>query len=636
MENIPILAPQRGGYLGDALTPEAFLSESRNFSLASDVPVRRRGYAVRRSDVTAASFLERIPVDEVDGTPHAAYLLADELYEDKASPALLDTLTVDPYDGVDAEMPSWVYAYARTVLVNGTDWRLLIWDGSSALTALEPLTDPSNPNLGVSGGGSIPDGTWYVRVRWYDSLTGTYSGPNARTASAGSVVTGSGNNTIDVDQPTSPPSRATHWQIQLSSSIDTPSAFEITAETHASGLIPIATATVALTLSPTAGTHFDYRTDGAQVIYRHANPPSGASFVAFHRGRWFYASRSARWLVWSDIGSPEHFYSSPTDPTSGFNTADGDGIGSSLSGACTGLFSNQQVLYFAQRGDIQVCEGSWDEVFAEDGTFISRNGRISPLSTNGIGAVSGSSIVVDQDVYFVSPRGPAVISGGSAAALRPEAIRTLWGRRDRAYDHRSRVSYDPDTDAVVFSLVTQQSPVEGMPELLLAWQRNRQAWCPPWTICTSGLSLVRFVTDAGDDRGMRLIAGSWYGQQLELGVSDGDGWDGSDADAEPWTPDSVTSTSATQTAAGWAADEFAGYGVVLVAPNGTWYPRQIKSNTTDTLTWEGAISSIQTNHYVFLGGIAGVWHTAILDAGEVVLRGVNLVLDDQPSRRGAP
>lgn len=630
MPDITVPAPS-AGYRGDALSPEVFLGLSRNFSLERDMPVGRKGYSVRRNSATAAVFLERIPVDGGDGSFMGAFLLGNSIYKDGGTPTLVDTITTGAYSS--GPPPQWAYAYGRAVLVDGTSFRVLIKDGSTLLSR-SPLPDPGAPVLAPVAGGSLSQTNppWYVRIRWYDSKTGTFSGPSQRLATAASITLSGGNNSIQVTRP-SAPARADFWQVQLVKTTDTPSGYEISYDVGiGGGLIAIATTAVTITVAPASGTRFEFRADAASILYRHSNPPA-AHFVAFWKGRWFYASAVARWLVWTDVGSPEAFYHDTANPEAGFNTALGDGVGNSISGPCTGLFSNQSVLYYATLGEINTAEGTWEEVFDNQGVYVGRRARITPLTQNGLGAVSASFVAVDQEVYFLSSRGPAVISSGFAGPLETLAVRNIWETRSRQYDNRGRIGYDPESDTVLFSVLTQQSPLAGYPDLVLPWQRSRKTWCPPWTLFTTGMTLARFQTDAGVERGLRLILGSWYGQQLEFGIGHGDGWDGSDGDAAERLPSSVTTNSVTFSGETWASNEHAGKSLVLVSPEGNWTVRQVANNTATTLGFDGAVTGLATTWSTYLGGIPYIWHFAQVAPGEMVVRKVAIPLDDQPSRR---
>lgn len=635
-----ILPPPSEGYDGDSFGPGTFLSGSRNFSLERSLPVTRRGYVIRRvvANVSTVGYLERFPVDSMDAVHGAAYMRGAILYRDAVTPFSLDNLTVDPYGATGNAIPQWAHAYGRTVLVNGNDFRVLIRSGG-VVVSKSPMADPGVPTLAAVGGGSMTQGVaWYVRVRWYDSSTGTFSGPSERTTApaTATITLGGGNSSIQVTQPT-PPSRATHWQVQMVQTTDTPSGYQINTEGYSSGLIGIGTTSVTFTVNPTSGTRFEFRDDGANVYYRHSNPPD-AHFVVFFRGRWFYASAAAGWLVWTDVGNPEHFFHDTDDPNFGFGTSLGDGVGNSIGGPCTALFSNQFALFYATRTDIHMGEGSWQEVFNEDGTFAGRRARISPLTQGGLGASCASSAVVDQDIYFLSALGPALISGGRAYALRPASIRNVWAGADRRHLNRTKVVYDPDTDTVMFSLVTQQSPSAGAPDMILPWQRSREVWAPPWNLLTSGGALQRVVLDDGTERGARAVFGTWHGQAIEFGVGDGDGWDGSHADAAERTPTSVTTTSATFSGETWALDEHQGKSVVLVDPEGNWHYRQVSTNNSTVLNWVGAVSGFATTWKVVLGGIPAIWHFGAMDADsgqELAVRSIRIPLDDQPSRRGA-
>ena len=184
MPTVPQLLPvPLSGYRDGALGDDVFLVLSRNFSLHKDLPVRRPGYTVRRQQALAAfTFLEVIPATEGDGTVHTAFQQSTEIYEDKATPVSRASGLTNPYATKTTKTPRWGYMQGRSIWVDGTTFRVLIWDtASGTLKVLPSIPDPdANAGLSAAAGGSMTVGTWFVRVRFYDSITGTYSGPSSR------------------------------------------------------------------------------------------------------------------------------------------------------------------------------------------------------------------------------------------------------------------------------------------------------------------------------------------------------------------------------------------------------------------------------------------------------------------------
>jgi hypothetical protein len=626
------------GYRSSAIGPDFFLQLSRNFTIAPDIPVRRPGYEIRRkinANPALLTYTERIPADNIAGTLYVAVWDKDTIFEDEQDgTAMISRKTglVDPYGGNTNRLPSWVHMFGRTIFCNGTDFGVIIHDGSNVVVR-DSLADPGTPTVAVQGAG-LSDGNWSVQIRWYDDKTKTYSGPSQRDGSPTPVTTSSQG--LRVTQST-PPSRATHWQVQLTMTA-TPTAgdYEITYEPGDSvGLIPIATTYVDLTQDPASGVPFEWRTDGTTIRQRHSNPPA-ASLVTEFRGRAFYATHAERWLVWSDSTNPEHFYHDTTDANLGYNTYQGDGVSSGITGPCTGLSSNEHVLLYFMENAIVVGEGSWTANFNSNTEFIGRNARLTPLTKNTTGASCPSMAAKDQELYFIGQDGFKMFTGSGVTDLDTEAMQHVWDNRDPTFDHRNKVAYVPSTKMVLFALTMLTGAVDA-PTVVCAWHTEKKRWCPPWDLHVASMTLHRLTTDAGVNRGAQLLIGLSVGAIVELGFGDGDGWTSNDSDQDDLTGTSGTgTTSMTVSGKSWAANIHWGRSVVITNPTtGEEHYRVCSANTPTVVSWLGAVTGCTTGWYMNLAGIPAGVDLALLDpdALELVLQALVLTLDDQISRR---
>jgi len=106
----------------------------------------------------------------------------------------------------------------------------------------------------------------------------------------------------------------------------------------------------------------------------------------------------------------------------------------------------------------------------------------------------------------------------------------------------------------------------------------------------------------------------------EFGVGWGDGEDGSDGDAVDTNSTSDTTTTVTETGAGWATannGEWKSFGLVLTdRTTGRRYYRTIKSNTADTITWEGAVADSGAGWTFNIGGIRTQVHLNVHSPGK--------------------
>lgn len=629
-------SPPQYGFHDELPHPEALLRASRNMVVGDGLSYRRPGYVLRRQMTVpgSATWLERIPLDEADGTLHALLHFDDDIVTDADSPSTVESAVYDPYGATANALPQWVHINGRTIWVGGGKMRCLIPNGSTAKSK-DRMADAGTPILASDDiGNSLTAATYYVRVREYDSETGTYSGPSQRTGTAATQTVASGER-LQVDI-TAQNSRSTQWQIEIATT-DSPDSYEIVYDPVDSsdlpigdslGRIGIGTTTAYIIADPASGAQFEYRTIGAQTLYRHASPPD-ADFVAHYRGRVFYAARDALWLGWSEADNPEHTYQDPTDGLQGFNNLSGESLIDSVIAPCSGLAANEDVLLFFTTAGIVACEGTW-AVLDER-----RDARTRPLTQGSIGGLEGKYCVVDQEIYFRSQEGPKVYSGGVIPnALDSIAIRREWACRDQLYDHRGGCYYLPQLDIVLFSYVSMNAPITGVPDKCLAWHRGSRRWCPPWDLIHTSMTLHRLTPDGGNTRGVRLMMSLPYGGVAELGLSNGDGWDGSDDDAELEST-SDTSTSADVSGKSWTTNEFVNYSLVLVdATTGQLHYRLISSNDGDTLNWSGAAADAGGGWVLAIGGIPCVRMRCLGPSPEeLALRQVVAVHDDQLSRR---
>lgn len=648
---VPLAFGKDGGYRGTAYSNRHFLRRSANVSVHPDVPRTRKGFSQRRAiSSSTADYMERIPIDEQDGSFAAVLYWKANFYTDAASPSALTGdghgAVTEAYGAATAPIPSWVYMLGRAVFVNGVDadFRVLMIDAGGAARAKPPIGDPPDPTLSaITGTDNIKDTTWFVRIRERDTDTDTRSGPNARTSSAPSQVLASGE--VLRVEPAAFDTRVDKWQIQLAE-LDAPESYRVVTEVYnaatggskvadANGWIDASETDVYVRAVPASGaSRFEFRSVRGVSVYRHSNPPTGAAFVTQFRNRAFYAADDETWLVFSEPGNPEHFYTDPDSPHAGFNTFRGESLVDTIASPCKGLAATRDhLLFFRERG-ITVFGGSFVLEEASDGssTFAGRDVWSDQVEENSLGAICSSFVNKDQFVFFVSPEGPSVYLDGQAEVLDAEAVRADWECRDPVYDHRAKVGYDPDTDEVLFSFVSKNARVTGVPDVTLAYHLGKKQFSAPYDLDVTSWTLHRDQDDAGNEKGSRLFFGGPYGVLNEYGVGFGDGEDGSDADAADLNSTSETTTSATVSGKSWTTDEWKGFGLVLTdRTTGRRYYRTIKSNTGDTLNWDGAVSDSGGGWKLNIGGIRTQLHLLVPSQKTRILRLLRALLQDQIS-----
>lgn len=636
--DLPMPSFHGGGYRGGIVSVRHYLKHSRNISIHGDIHRTRPGFSIRRArtGVTTAVFTERIAADLIDTTFGAVLFSGTDFYTNAATPAALTgdgyAAVTGPYAAAGNRIPRWVWMLGRAVWVDGTDFRLISQDlAKTAFRAKVAMADPGTPTLASAGATfTLATGTYAVRVRGYDEDTGTYSGPSQRLTDAATQAVLS-TERLQVT-PASLPARWTHWQIQivkLSPQVDVPAAYEIVEDPRDSssiaiaapgteGLIPRAHTTAYVEADPASGAQFEFRSIAGISVYRHANPPTGAAHVCHYNGRACYASAVDTWFVLSETGNPEHFYTDPTSPHEGFNTFRGEGKNDSIASPCKALVATKDAVLFIMERGINVFEGSFVLEVSADGIATSgaRDIRSRPIAENTLGAITNSTFVVDQEVYYVSQEGPAVFMGGASVLLDAEAVRVDWKCRDPVYDHRIRVGYDPDTDCVLFSFVSLDTSIAGFPDVTLAYHRGKKAWCPPFDLYACSWTMHRDQDDSSNEKGTKLFFGGPYASLNEYGVGHGDGEDGSDTDAEDLASTSDTTLTADVSGKAWTTDEWKHKGLVLTdRTTGRRYYKVVQTNDADTLTWEGAVTDAGGGWLLDLGGIRSQIHVCYISHG---------------------
>jgi len=595
----------RNGYRGGFMDPSVMANKSRNMNIRTDQPEGRWGYKIidRGHSSSTAKYYLRVPVDAADGTAHAAFVNGTEIREDDATAAQLASGLADPW-AAGGRPWQYINMLGRTLLVNGTDAdaSLLVPSGGSLRHSPLGIADPGDPTVtSPASSGTVTAGTWYVRIRWYDEVTGTYSGPNSRTG-GGTQVTVTAGDDIKVDiSGLSPPSRVSHWEVQFSQT-DDPSLYQTDG-----GFIAIGTTTHTISADPTSGTNFHFRSVASLDVYRHANPPEGASMLAQYKGRVFYADHRDSWLVWSEADNPEHFYNDPADPSSGFNTVDAEGAVDTITSPITALAASETAIFIFFRAGIVAGEGTF--VLSPDS--INRDAQFTPIAQNSAGAVSPNTQVVNQDVFFISAAGPAVLSGARGQAIQPAAIREQWKTRKPDDDTFADVAYDIEEQQVLFGW-SQGAFSDPRLTRVMVFDVTKGQWAAPFDFDVTSLSAMRWVDDSSVEQGLRVFLGLPYGLHGVYAYLPGDGLDGSDAEADEKSSTSATTTSVTVSGAGWTANAYRGVGVALVdRDTGRSYYRLISGNTTDTVSFEDAVPSPATGWYLYLGGCPREVHVAI-------------------------
>lgn len=622
-EKIVNLAVERG-YRASSLGQQSLMRLSRNLDISDDVPRRRRGYRVVDAVSAISSGVEsiRIPVSRADGTVKFVFLAGTAIYEDDLSTSLVTGLT-NAYAAAATWPHRWMAYRGRAILLghSDSDRRILIHDGSNYLARASAAT-PTTPTIAAnSSGHSLAVGTWYARVRYYDSKTGTFS---CESAVVSVSVTATGER-IQIT-PNSIAARWTHWQVQLVLGTDTPPGYEIhyvprdTGGTPiagvTTGLIPVATTTVYFTEAPASGDRFPFRYTGAAYYYRTATPPAGGYHVCSYQGRAIYAPKDDTWVVIGEPDNLEHGYWDPVNPAAGLSSFSGvEGLVDSVTSPIMALAATELAFFVFMRHGVVMGTGSLQEQFASDGyTLLGRDVNFDVISQNSHGAISPSVQVVDNDVYFYSDSGPTAIVNGGFFPLDTMAIRAEWRCRDPLYERRYHIGYDPYRRLVLFSFVTKNAPIAGVPDVTLAWSLDRREWCAPWDFCCSSWTLHRY--NDGNDRNTRVFAGGPYGAMLEYGHGNGDGEDGSDADAADLLATTSGTTSAVVSGKAWTTDEWKHKSVVLIdRATGRRHTRWVLSNTGDTINWEGSATHSGSGWKLNLGGIHGRYHTSYFSPG---------------------
>jgi hypothetical protein len=599
-EQSPLLVGAKG-YHTQFMSPDFLGRRSRNMVMKGGHSIGRFGYKLlsRGLDAQAAAYTGLFPAIEADGTYHAVLINGTNLYEDKAVPAA--PFTIDDAWAVGRPW-SWQNVRGRWYAVNGTSAIMAYYDGAAWQAQAMGMADPdTNPVLTspVDGTSTLTAGTYFVRIRGYDSKTGTYSGPQNRTGAAGSHTVASGDR-LDVDiTAVTFDSRCDFWEVQIATE-DLPDAYlrNTTLGPGSDGLIAIATTTASIVADP-EGAAFDFRDVAGVQVYRHANVPGTPSILAWWRGRMFYASHAATYLYWADPSNPEHFYTSSTDPTQGLNTADAENMTNGIHSPVTALGPTKEALYIFGRGTITAAEGSW--VLSPNGA--DRDSQIHEVVVNGHGAVSPGVQQVDNAIFYLSPSGPAVISGGQAQLIYPANIQGDWQTRDIDNDVWAQAVWDPNERQLWFAY-SQGKEANPILDKALVFDLDEAMWSAPFDIHAASLTLMRYVNDAAAELGNRVVAGIAHGDVGVYGLEAGDGLAADSALAAKRTSTANTTTLITDSTASYSAGALRNISVALLdRDDGRVYYRVISTNNVTQIQFVDPVPASTLGFYFWIGGI---------------------------------
>lgn len=536
---------------------------------------------------------------------------------------------------------------------NGTNSEALIVRLNVGGTDIEAEKhDFGQPTLAAPSVTNTDGGTWggtgsfLVRVAMVDKdgNADVFSAPSA----AQTVVISAADDSVTVARPTN--SRASHWRVAMTAlgvTTDTPSAYTRWED--------IAYATTSKKYTATlADTGIQAFTD-ENGTYRQATLPiDGVDSCWIHQGRLFVGSSITNNIAWSEPDNTNHWYSDQVLDA---------GAESSLSGPVIGGCSINGVCYVFTPSSVHRVYG--DLTRDRDGVAPTYAIRVAQEPVHGsIGAVSHGSIVVyGTAAYFMSPYGPAVLSGGRVELLRPEDLRPFLRREvDFTYADRVYGALDPDLHAICWivprrvnsSRAFDGASVAGTCDYVLRWDVRHGHWMPPRYQCDLvHLSERKHPASQGSTSTKTYLCGVGpHGQAYRFnnGVMSGGGPTdaASDAAHDGQATTSRTTTTATYAEAGVSNDEYNGRTVTLTYPDddanypGLTVQKTILdtsvSGSAVTITWLGALT-VPSNSGAWTVRIAGfvqpfdlpVDHRLYIDVppgAKVRLKGTEMVLND--------
>jgi len=637
---------QQGGLIGSKgmrtsfLSPEYLGPLTKNMGYFGDSFEGRLGYDVWNPANDLTSVVKYASIHPaMDGAGNAMYVYqhGQELYDVDNPGVAFDVVVADPF-GIHP--PAVQNAHGRLVYHDTGDARIILNSGGTLVSRV-PFTEPTTGytvTMGAAGsGGSWSLVTHYIRIRYYDSLTGTYTAPDNRLTSCPVAhqflpVVGTEDVTVDISLLV-PATRADYWDVAIATG-DSPDQY-----VTATGLIPIGTTSTVLTSIPTTTDTYPYLNVGGALVWRHSNwSVSGATISTIHLGRHFLADPTDTYVIFSEPDNPEHVYYDNTDPGNGPASFQGEGMLSSISSPIVALGATEHGVFVFCHDQVNVGEGT----FVMDADGLQRDVRFRSITRGNIGAISPMTATVDNSIFFHSAVGPAVVSGGAVEPIDAGAVRREYSTRDRSLDLFAHVAYDSEERAVLFGIASADNP--GYPDKVIPYSLSRRGYCGSHTHFHTSLTGLYYAFNS-TIYGNAVISGLPYGAMGRFGWASGDGIDASDDITEclDVTGKGVSSDRIyidTKSFA-WPSNGYRGINCVLVNPeDGEYYEYHVIANKTDA-TYGDYVQihttvpgDAITGWCVYLGGVVRQVHVALPSPDTVNIDNLVVVMDDLPARYG--
>ena len=574
--------------------------ETVNVNTARGFLYPDRGFKIDRDMVTNANTAGMSAVHRhSDGTERTWYVNDTILYEG-ATPTSIKTALAAKFAPAHYNMalPAGFSGY-----FNGTNSEAQLIRENSGGTALEAVGhDMAAPGAlttsFATSGGTIADGTYQIRVDWYDDdgSIRVHTAPSA--VSAVVVVGGGGSATITVNEPGSTPARATHFRVAFTAVGlgDLPANFLYWQD------FAVGAGNQVFTALPSVSTSQAFN-DINGTYMQAVLPITGVDVCTLHQGRLFVAATTSNEVAFSKRNNSNQWYTTNM-VLSGAETG--------WNAPVIGLASVGKTLYILTAVSIHIVYGS----FRRDDIGSNATYKIdvaTDVEDNNIGCVSHASIkVVHGQVFFFSTRGPAVLSGGKVILLKPDDIRNFVKNHvDWTYVSRIVCAEDPELNMVCWCVPRRTNSsrpqdgasTAGICDRVMRWDLVHGIWCPPL-----GLECVHLSTRVNGAQGATskqtfLMANGPHGQVLRLGY----GWSGggpddvSGTDYDGQTASASTTTTVTVALAGVSIDDYVGRTLTLYYPSDDAnYPsvivqKTVSTNTATTagsvvFTWKGALT----------------------------------------------
>lgn len=451
--------------------------------------------------------------------------------------------------------------------VNGID-EDVVYDGTTTYT--NGITAPAHVSLSVVAGGTLPVGDVSYVVTFYDSNRGAESNP-PDLSTAPTATTTSGNQTITFNQPTATSGeQVTHIRVYRMKTGET--VFTQIDEVAYSAGAPYSDAGL------TSGS-IEVETDTGQIDKGNTPPPtSKLILVAFNR-LLLVDEDDSTLLVWSKRNQPHAF------PSGNYNfIGEGDGA---------------RILKIERHGESVL-------IHKRNGVYILKGdpAENDPIRISGIGThnFNTSQSDIDNLAIRLTPQGFHQFNPTQfdVADLREEYIGDDISQEETLIDWNNTNN------------VTMAFYKRGATRHVYAFFPNTSDYstkCLVQDVTIGQWLRYKINTDVfcnakwEDDAEEKMIFGDGYGMVWEWDTGEADGTD-NEPDVINGTVTSATSTTMTDSTQSWTVDEFKGCIFTTLTGTGANQRRRIISNTSDTLTFDTALSvSLDTSTVWAIGAI---------------------------------